>query len=397
MSGGANEPLGEPPARLDVQLPPHLPALDGLRGVAIFLVVAHMLGLLQAPTGPFGEAVSLFFATGWIGVQLFFVLSGFLITGILLDTRGAPNYLQAFFARRFLRIFPLYYGTLAVAFLILPALGVLPAPLAHDRPHQVWLWTYLSNWVLAHDARSETFPHFWSLAVEEQFYLVWPFVLRALDARRCLALCVALALAALAARVGLLAAGVSRDALYTFLFTRMDALALGGAAAAALRVPAASRWLVARRRALPAASLAVLVVGALSTDVYALPTFAGSTIGYLLLSVAFALAVLGAATAELTPPSRSLILRAAPLRTLGKYSYAIYVFHKPLHDFVGKPLLARLHIDATRSAGAAIVYVLAGLSAVLLAAFLSYHLYEKHFLRLKGRFVPRLARPIHLE
>ena len=214
----------------------HLPALDGVRGVAILLVIAHQLSPLDHPTSFVGKIVSRGFGAGWMGVQLFFVLSGFLITGILLDTQSAPNQLRSFFARRVLRIFPLYYATLLVGFVVLPLLGRGGPALAHNRAHQVWLWTYLSNWVVMTDAGSKAFSHFWSLAVEEQFYLLWPFVARPLAAvlstsasgsqgRRCL-------------RSGGWRAGMSSDAIYHFTITRMDALALGAAAAAAVRMPA---------------------------------------------------------------------------------------------------------------------------------------------------------------
>jgi peptidoglycan/LPS O-acetylase OafA/YrhL len=371
-----------------------LPALDGLRGVAILLVVAHMLGTLDAPAGALVTALSAGFATGWIGVQLFFALSGFLITGILLDTRDATNPLSAFFARRFLRIFPLYYGTLFVAFVVVPALGAAPPTLAHDRAHQLWLWAYLENWVASTDAGSRTFPHFWSLCLEEQFYLAWPFVLRGREPRGCLRLCLGVGLAALGARLALLAAGVSHGAVYTFSVTRMDALALGGAAAAALRIPALAARVLARRRRLWGASLVVFVAGALATRGYALATFGGASLGYSFLSVTCALSVLAAAASDLhgaaTPVAWSP-LRTAPLRALGTYSYGIYVFHKPLHDLVGKRVLARYGLDATRSPATACVYVLAGLVVSFAAAFVSYHVYEKPFLALKSRFVPRLA------
>ena len=377
-------------------LPAHLPALDGVRGVAIFIVVVHMLSLLVAPPDGVGRALSSLFSYGWMGVQLFFALSGFLITGILLDARGSSNYLSTFYARRFLRIFPLYYGTLFVAFVVLPALGAVPAAIEHDRPHQLWLWAYLSNWVATTEVGSRAFHHFWSLSVEEQFYLLWPLALLRTGPKGCLRLCLGVALAALVARLALMRAGVSTDAVYNFSVTRMDALALGGAAAAALRIPELAGPLAASTGRLWAASLAVFVVGALVSHGYALATFAASGVGYSFLSVACALVVLAAATSDLRPGARSA-LRASPLRALGKYSYAMYVLHKPLHDFLGKPALARLGLDASRSTLVASVYVAVGLGASFAAAFASYHLYEKHFLRLKTRFVPRLAAAIPLE
>jgi peptidoglycan/LPS O-acetylase OafA/YrhL len=378
-------------------LPAHLPALDGVRGLAILAVAVHMLCLLASPPDALGRALSTLFAYGWMGVQLFFALSGFLITGILLDTRGAEGHLGSFYARRLLRIFPLYYGTLALAFLLLPALGAVPPAIEHDRPHQLWLWAYVSNWAAGTPAASEAFPHFWSLSVEEQFYLLWPFALLRLAPRGCLRLCAGVAVAALAARVALLEAGVSTGAVYEYSVSRMDALALGGAAAAALRIPEISGRLVARPRRLWVASLAVFVAGAAASHRYALATFAASSVGYSFLAVACALVVLAAAASDLRPGGARSPLRAAPLRALGKYSYGVYVLHKPLHELVGKPALARLGLDASRSTLVGVVYIAAALMAACAAAFASYHLYEKHFLRLKTRFVPRLAASLPLE
>src|SRR5262245_1101212 len=87
----------------------HIPALDGVRGSAIVLLLMHQLLLPTRPTAKSLESVELFLQAGWAGVQLFFVLSGFLITGILMETRGRKGYFRAFYMRRALRIFPLYY------------------------------------------------------------------------------------------------------------------------------------------------------------------------------------------------------------------------------------------------------------------------------------------------
>src|SRR5215470_15487207 len=130
----------------------HLPGLDGVRGLAILLVLAvHFVG--NATPVSFGERIAVKLGNyGVLGVDLFFVLSGFLITGLLLDSKGRPRYFRNFYARRTLRIFPLYYAVLAILFLVLPLVVALPAPLEDARRHQIWLWTYTANFYIASKA-----------------------------------------------------------------------------------------------------------------------------------------------------------------------------------------------------------------------------------------------------
>jgi peptidoglycan/LPS O-acetylase OafA/YrhL len=348
-----------------------------------------MLGLLTEPDGRVAALASKLSELGWVGVQLFFVLSGFLITGILLDTQRSRTYFTSFVARRGLRVFPLYYAVLFAAFVVVPlVMSEPPASIEHDRAHQIWLWTYLSNWISG-PAASRALPHCWSLAVEEQFYLLWPLVIRQLPPRRCLTLCVALAVAALVIRSALHVRGVPQQEIYTYSVTRMDALTLGGAAACVVRIPGLAERAIAARGKLWAASLAVLVVGALASHLYALETAAGSTIGYSFLAIAFSLFVLASACADAAKDVGLVrVLRAPPLRALGKYSYAVYLFHKPLHDFVGKPFLARSGIDASHSLAISTAYFACALGAAFSAAVASYYLFERRFLALKDRFQP---------
>jgi peptidoglycan/LPS O-acetylase OafA/YrhL len=369
----------------------HMPALDGLRGLAILLVIVHMLGALDVTTGLYGRALSYVMTVGWIGVQLFFVLSGFLITGILLDTARATNYLSGFFARRVLRIFPLYYVTLVAAFVILPLAGIVPPALEHDRHHQIWLWIYLSNWVKPFAAASAMFPHFWSLAVEEQFYLVWPFFIRAVSPRRCIQVCGVVMVGAIVARdFWWEPHGDIFGATYAFTVCRMDALAAGAAAAAALRIPSLRARIVAHRGALAAASLGVLVAGALVTHKYSLEQRFEVCAGYTFLAIGFALIVLAAAAADTTGARGwASLLRAAPLRSIGKYSYGMYVFHKLLHDYLGRILLEKLSLDRVHSPRDATLYLALGLTLTFGLAVLSYQLFERRFLRMKDRFEPR--------
>ena len=218
----------------------HLPALDGLRGVAVLLVLGfHFLHLDGREELPFDRAVLAAAGAGWCGVDLFFVLSGFLITGILLDAKGSEGWLSTFWTRRALRIFPLHYAYLAALFLVAPWL--LPAAgLAVPATTQAWFWTYSGNVLFAlrgtFDGAPSFTAHLWSLAVEEQFYLVWPLVVALLTRRGVAWACLTAIAGAAALRFALLSHGPElANAAYVLMPSRMDALAIGGLAATLAR------------------------------------------------------------------------------------------------------------------------------------------------------------------
>jgi len=157
-----------------------IPALDGVRGLAIVLVMFRHMSLKQmgqSPTAPLLDRVVHAVASfGWVGVDLFFVLSGFLITGILLDAKGKPGAFSRFWKRRALRIFPLYYAACAFLFFVLPHIGYFARDPATARlvHYQVWYWLYGVNVLeVLHGGLATPLntAHFWSLSVEEQFYL----------------------------------------------------------------------------------------------------------------------------------------------------------------------------------------------------------------------------------
>jgi peptidoglycan/LPS O-acetylase OafA/YrhL len=359
--------------------PAHLPALDGLRGVAILLVLAHGFDVIDAPGGV-NHAVDMALDYGWIGVQLFFVLSGFLITGILLDTRTSPVYYRSFFIRRLLRIFPLYYGVLLVGYAILPRLTTPPPQFGN---HQIWLWTYLVNFAEPMGRGEPAFPHFWSLAVEEQFYLVWPFVVRAAGRTRLIGWGAVLTLAAILVRL-VVRARWGQEAAYMFTPCRMDALAIGALAAALIRGDRTARW-IARWRpgTLVAAGGMLILAGPLLNRAQRTGTVM-QTGGYTALALGFAL-ILVAALPTAGAPAR--LLGSPCLRRIGTYSYAMYVFHAPLHLFIGLPLLA--YLGASRGAAVGVAYAALAILVTFAAAALSYHLYERKFLALKTRLAPQ--------
>ncbi|MCE9573030.1 MAG: acyltransferase [Deltaproteobacteria bacterium] len=373
-----------PPDNVRRALSGQMLTLDGVRGIAILLVLAHNLNVIAGPQSRPGHVIDLVDDLGWVGVQLFFVLSGFLITGILLDTQDSDNYYRSFFGRRVLRIFPLYYATLTVAFLVLPIFTVHHP----DGTHQVWLWTYLSNWAEPTGRGCEAFPHFWSLAVEEQFYLVWPFVVRALNRRHLAMLCTGLFVAALAIRVGLRLGGVGPEPVYMWTICRMDALAAGALLATLLRMPRAAELVKRWRWPLGWAAIIIAVGGFVITRGDPRTTVMSQTIGYTILAAAFTVLVFAAVLAECrTRGALRAFLRFRPLRIFGTYSYGLYVFHTPLHKFVAEPILHRYINPEEVGAKVGTLYFVLATAATLVLAVLSYHLFEKPLLKLKRYFV----------
>ncbi len=364
----------------------HVPALDGVRGLAIVLVLAHNFSLLDGATSIVARLVSLGLDAGWVGVGLFFVLSGFLITGILLDTREAENYWGAFLARRALRIFPLYYAVLFVAFVVAPLFGRVPL----GAEHQLWLWTYLANFA----PPVAIFSHVWSLSIEEQFYLLWPLFVRRLSRRGITAFSCALVGVAVVSRLALRQSSFGPEAAYVFTFARVDALALGALSAVALRDARARARIAKRRTALRGLALLVGLGTFVATRGAPRTGAATQMFGYTAFALVFAWFVLDAATALPREPL-ARVLAWRPLRSIGRYSYAMYIFHLPIHLLVGRWLLTRfaggdLH---PASLGIALAYEAFGLVVSYAAAAASYHLFEKRFLVWKARFRPRWSSP----
>jgi peptidoglycan/LPS O-acetylase OafA/YrhL len=313
-------------------VPPEIrePVLDGVRGVAISAVLWHHFVVYSgfSPSVLFDRVLWETGTQGWVGVDLFFVLSGFLITGILYDSRSSGRYYVNFFGRRALRILPLYYVFLAITFLILPAF------LDHQRADaltrdQAWYWSYLVNFKIAIDGwPSPThLGHFWSLAIEEQFYLIWPFVVRTLSRRRLLILCLLCFFAALLLRA-LVQLWTWPLAAYVLMPTRMDALTAGAALALVARgaggLQSLGRWpSVTLAFSLSVWVLLYAVHGVRNID----PLF--SNVQHSLLAAAFA-ALIAIALSSRRESALRQVLVSVPLVLLGKYSYALYVFHHPI-------------------------------------------------------------------
>jgi peptidoglycan/LPS O-acetylase OafA/YrhL len=373
------------PGGPDAAAPAHIPALDGLRGVAILLVIPHNADIFSN-SAPWLWPMALLAHAGWVGVQLFFVLSGFLITRNLLDSRERPHYFRSFYTRRALRIFPLYFLTLLVGLVLLPMFVTYsPAALASHQ-HQVWLWTFTSNWSQPFGADVSGFSHFWSLAVEEQFYLVWPFVVLLAAGTRLLWVCVALVLVALLSRAFMQMSGAKPEMIYMFTYCRMDALAMGAAMAVVSQSAPAMQWITGHSRAVLTVTFGVLIGVALYSHTFSVFDPHTLVLGQTLLAAAFALLVVsvGSISRGTFGPLLRRLLEMSWLRRVGRYSFAMYVFHLPLIVVLG----STVH-EALSFAGSAtpLLYVLAFIGLSFLAGMASYYLLEKHFLALK-----RLAR-----
>lgn len=380
----------------------HIPALDGLRAVAILLVIVHNAGSVDGQLS--GIPLRLWAVlsnAGWAGVQLFFALSGFLITRILLESKGADGWLRNFYVRRVLRIVPLYYTLLAVVFFVAPHVALLTPLAGHPTRSSLWLWAYLSNWVSPFGGLPASLPHVWSLAVEEQFYLIWPFVV-ALFAEGTVALIsIGLIVCALVARIGLHAAlpiNVAHEAAYTFTIARCDAIALGALVALAFRNKRAFAFI--RPRAFAAMLVAFVAVFCVMAIVHGLPAegTAAEVVEQPLVGVLSALMVFVCAAAVIGPRDvgirRTFVecLSNRWMLSIGKYSYAIYIFQTPVNEILHASV-RRFLIDGsdTRRFAAHVLYsvVVFGISTVL--ALVSWKLIEQPFLSLK-RFFP-MSRP----
>ena len=245
------EKLAAPSTHSTTALRSYIPALDGVRGLAILVVMfCHFVWIqneMSSPPDGKSRLVIEMLKTGRYGVDLFFVLSGFLITGILYDAKGDKHYFRNFYARRTLRIFPLYYCVLLIAFVIAPLFVHWTSNGERQVVHnQAWLWLYMGN-VKNSFVGPEFFQqdrlrmgHFWSLAIEEQFYLVWPLLILLLNRRSAMIACVGLIVGAPLLRIGRMSGLPYPKGLFAaiyFTFCKLDTLALGALMALAARSP----------------------------------------------------------------------------------------------------------------------------------------------------------------
>jgi peptidoglycan/LPS O-acetylase OafA/YrhL len=380
------------PSRLNFRS--HIPVLDGMRGIAVLLVIvyhftAHHVKQSIEP-GSFNGVFSQFFNVGWCGVDLFFVLSGFLITGILCDAKGASNYFPKFWMRRILRIFPLYYGFLLVLFVLVPLAHRFSPLIQQHLAEQRWLWGYGSNFYysMASHPLIDAFrlQHFWSLAIEEQYYLIWPFVIFFLQPRAAIRVSLVCIAVALGLRVILAAKGCDPIIIWNLTPCRMDGLAVGALCALAVRADFKMNALLKAVRPITILSAMGLIAILFWRRTWSWDDRVMESVGISLINL-FCGGILLAAINSSTGTALQWLLSCPVLTIFGFYSYAIYVFHFPLiREFNRWFSINRLSLDFHSWFLGLAVNVACSTIISLFVAMLSWHLYEKHFLKLKSYF-----------
>jgi peptidoglycan/LPS O-acetylase OafA/YrhL len=374
----------------------HITPLDGLRGIAVILVLCFHFAWTFPDVGLVAHVLHRILWVGWIGVDLFFVLSGYLITRGLVaaSTQPVGTRLRKFWARRVLRIFPLYYIVLIVGSGVC-LLASAPIP---TLPY----WFYLQNYALAFDPYVLRWTaHFWSLAIEEQFYFLWPLLALRAPRRLLVPSTLALIVLCLVSRgaMGLhmhtlehageheQAEQVAKIA-YRATVTHMDGL-LFGALLAIMGSDKAS-WLARGWKRVRSAAFVVtsLLLLALFVVTHGFNDYDGRVIvfGYASLALFFACAVSVAVDGALYAGFLAL-LTIRPLRACGRVSYGMYLLHWPLVVFT-VPSLTRHQASASPLGGVGIGLgaVGLGIAVTYVVAEISFRFVETPFLRLKERF-----------
>ena len=352
----------------------YYPALDGLRGIAILLVVVyHNFGFVKETS------------FGWLGVDLFFVLSGYLITDILLKEVAKPHFLRNFYMRRVLRIFPLYYFSLVLLLFIVAPLTADRIEWKYYQDNQFFLWTYLQNWlyIFKDPGRAQILNHYWSLAVEEQFYIFWPLVILLLRKPKALLLFICiLLLGVILFRFGLWMYKVENLAYYNlYTFTRIDGICIG--CIVALLMHMKSNFIGKQT------ALIVLAFAAINFLFYLLNSFNEFSfpyiglVGYTTFAMLFGLLLHDAVTGETKIIGRMLNLPI--LKFFGRISYGFYIFHWPVYLLMGAYLLPLITNDKNSAVAKISISVVATLVAIVISV-LSRRYFEGYFLKKKEKF-----------
>jgi peptidoglycan/LPS O-acetylase OafA/YrhL len=377
--------MPDSPNHRDALLRPLMPELDALRGVAILGVLA-LHGFYSGSSGlrGFSRPAQFFLDLtewGWLGVNLFFILSGFLITGILIDSRKRAHYYRRFYARRALRILPAYYGLL-----------ILLAVLRQSTAAYLGLsFVYLAN-ITPLFGVAEDYGPLWSLAVEEHYYLLWPMVVRWLNRRNLAIFAFGLCVAEPIVRALAFQHGYT-NGLASYTWFVADGLASGGLLAILLRTSVSRRQVVQVSVAL-FLSGAALAAGGASFGILTRNRLLGAALQYSVIDVLFSGLLLFFLLAGSAPWGK--LARNRTLRFIGRISYGLYLVHllvfrmydKACRRFAPSLLPTDGHFSIVLAR-----FAVAGCTAILIA-YLSRRFFEEPFLRLKDRWTPAMDETI---
>ena len=346
----------------------HVRQLDGIRGFAVAIVVLfHFHTLLNVGIGKNTAALiaGRFMQLGWLGVDIFFVLSGFLITGIILKERSAPGFWKTFYSRRAFRILPAFVAVFAIT---LAATHYIWPTIEIRRSYVLMATFFLANWTIVTGSELPILGHLWSLAVEEQFYFLWPQAAKRLRVDSVLRLSLALTAACVVLRISLALAHVNPYTVYKITPTSVDGLAIGAALAAGMIVPRVREFLDRWWSSIAWGALGVLVAafmlfrGSLFlfnvwSQVAAIPTVA----------VLVAVLIYGSVEAVLPRPLDGFLTN--PVMTwLGRRSYGLYLIHEPIRFAMEQ---SRLHGYLARLSSGVGINVLLCIFAIVLALCLA--------------------------
>jgi peptidoglycan/LPS O-acetylase OafA/YrhL len=363
-----------------------MPELDSLRGIAILLVLfLHGFAYIADPASFSGLWRTFMAATsyGWIGVQLFFVLSGFLITGILLDSKARPDYYRRFYTRRALRILPAYYALLLI-------LGVLAHTswLGHHNvgmPFVLLSFIYLSN-VTPLFGVTMQYTVLWSLAVEEHFYLAWPAIVRRVSRRSLTLVALGIVLASPVVRAVSIHFGRLVDENF-YTWCNADGLALGALVSIALRNRRIGRSLLWYLSIPVAVGSGATLAFAARFGVLTWASTSGFALRLSILNLGFA--ALLVMTLLMGTSSKKSLVKIRLLQFFGKISYGLYLIH--MLFFYGYDQLAgrfwpSLVVSNGHFRRIVFQFVCAGSVSVAVAT-LSRRYFEERFLSLKDKFM----------
>jgi len=368
----------------------HLPELDGIRGLAILGVLcSHGAGLsgIFYDTGIASRLFKYCMVPLWGGVDLFFALSGFLITGILLGTKSSRNYFSSFYARRMLRIFPIYYLVLTMTLIFAAYSASVARELPPTASWKLAYFLYLQNWPPFWNGQKVmggVWGVYWSLAVEEQFYFIWPLLVYLLSPKSVMRVCIGGFACALPLRFVMSAYFFGDNfGLAQITSSRMDGLLLGSACAIYMhqqKRPVPVKYILA---SIFVGASVILFIGIfhhtelVSTSKWILTI--GIT-GFALLSGA----MVALSQHHIAPIQK--ILALSWLRSLGKYSYGIYVYHLFVFISLSRVISRHPRFFVGLNFPMRLLLLILEIGIVFLIAKVSYDYFESRFLRLKKFF-----------